>query len=488
VIEARSIDYVPAAERHGKAWHLWPVWFTSGTQLASVATGVIGVALGANFIWSCIAIVLGCAVGTFFMAFHAAQGPQLGLPQMIQSRPQFGYMGALLVWVVALISYVGYNAFNEVLAGDTAQRMAGLDPLPAGSAFAAIAVAVSIVGYDLIHTAQRYLAYVLIAALGIFTLCAAWTLQLPAGALRLENLHPVPVLAQFFAAAAYQLSGAFYVSDYSRYLPRSVGVKAPFVWTYAGAFLGSGWTMLVGAAAAAVSPGLSVATALQAAGDTVFPGFGKVLLGAALVGLLTMASLNYYGASLTLLSVVDSFHPLRSTRVKRVLSVLAVALVAHLIAFAVSGDFVKGFGDLLAILLYLFTPWTAINLVDFYLVRKTHYSIREIFNPHGLYGRWNWRGLSAYGLGFAAMLPFVSTGLYQGPVARALGGADVAMPVGLLVATLVYLLAYRSVDIPAELRLAAQADRGLDSSADGPDTARECRELVSPAALTSSSS
>ena len=26
-----------------------------------------------------------------------AQGPQLGLPQMIQSRPQFGYVGALLV-------------------------------------------------------------------------------------------------------------------------------------------------------------------------------------------------------------------------------------------------------------------------------------------------------------------------------------------------------------------------------------------------------
>ena len=26
-IESRSIDYVPQAERHGKVWHLWPVWF-----------------------------------------------------------------------------------------------------------------------------------------------------------------------------------------------------------------------------------------------------------------------------------------------------------------------------------------------------------------------------------------------------------------------------------------------------------------------------
>ena len=43
----------------------------------------------------------------------------------------------------------------------------------------------------------------------------------------------------------------------------------------------------------------------------------------------------------------------------------------------------------------------AINLVDFFIVRRGHYSIREIFNPDGIYGRWSWRGLSAYAIGFA---------------------------------------------------------------------------------------
>jgi purine-cytosine permease-like protein len=52
-----------------------------------------------------------------------------------------------------------------------------------------------------------------------------------------------------------------------------------------------------------------------------------------------------------------------------------------------SNDFINRFGDFLALLLYLFTPWTAINLIDFYIVRKGHYSIREIFNPSGMYGR-----------------------------------------------------------------------------------------------------
>jgi purine-cytosine permease-like protein len=114
------------------------------------------------------------------------------------------------------------------------------------------------------------------------------------------------------------------------------------------------------------------------------------------------------------------------------------------------------------VLLYLFTPWTAINLVDFYWVRKGHYSIREIFNPRGIYGRWNWRGLVAYAVGFAVMIPFFSSGLYTGPIARALGGADIAMVIGLPVAAFVYVLLYRSFDLHSERLLAAAADRDLE--------------------------
>src|ERR1700723_2996483 len=126
-IEQHSIDYVPIAERHGKVWHLWPVWFSGDAHLATVATGAEGVALGGNLVWMSIAVVLGAALGTFFMAFHSTQGPQLGLPQMIQSRPQFGYVGALLVWGVALIAYIGFNAFNQILAAQTLHSLYGTE-------------------------------------------------------------------------------------------------------------------------------------------------------------------------------------------------------------------------------------------------------------------------------------------------------------------------------------------------------------------------
>ena len=461
LIETRSIDYIPLAERHGKVWHLWPVWFTGGANLATLATGIVGIALGLDLAWNTVAIVLGSALGTFFMAFHSTQGPQLGLPQMIQSRPQFGRRGALLVWGVALVTYIGFNAFNQVLAGQTMQQLAGTDTRLTFVLFTGASVALAIFGHDSIHVAQRWLAYILIACMLVFSVGAGVT-GLPWGGLDAASFKTVPFLTQLFASAAYQLSWSIYVSDYSRYLPRNVGVTESFLWTYIGALIGGAWMMEVGAIVAALSPGVEVAVAVQTGGDAILHGLGTVLLAAALGGLVTITAINFYGASLTLLSAVDSFHPICCTRDKRILSLLAIGATASTIALFLTGDFVSGFGDLLAILLYLFTPWTAINLIDFYVVRHSCYSVREIFNPDGMYGQWNWRGLLAYVVGFIAMIPFFSTGLYRGPVAQWLGGADVAMLVGLPVSTIVYLIACWSMDMAEDRRRAIEADRGLD--------------------------
>jgi nucleobase:cation symporter-1, NCS1 family len=465
LIETRSIDYVPLAERHGKVWHLWPVWFSGDAHLATVAVGVLGITLGGNLLWTSVAVILGCLLGTFFMAFHSTQGPQLGLPQMIQSRPQFGYTGALLVWGVAMVSYVGYNAFNTVLAVQALHQLTPAISATSTAAmvlFALLALSLAVVGYDKIHLAQRGLAYLMIVILSVFSVGALFLLKLPAVQWDPGGFRAVPFLAQLFAAAAYQLSWSIYVSDYSRYLPRDVSVRESFWWTFLGAFVGGAWMMLVGTLATAAAPGLNVAAAMQNAADVVLPGLGKVLLFSALLGLVTISSLNFYGASLTLLSVADTVKPLVCTVGKRLASLLVAFAASVFIALSSSGNFVNRFEDLLDLLLYLFTPWTAINLVDFYVVRKGHYSIREIFNPLGMYGRWNWRGLTAYVIGFVVMIPFFSTGMYTGPIAHALGGADVAMLVGLPVAAGVYLLTCRSIDLEHDRRLAAAADVGLD--------------------------
>ncbi|MDF3933787.1 purine-cytosine permease family protein, partial [Pseudomonas citronellolis] len=462
-LETRSIDYVPLAERHGKAWHLWPIWFCGEAHLTTLAVGIIGIGMGANLMWSAIAIILGCAFGTLFMAGHSTQGPQMGLPQLIQSRPQFGYLGALLVYVVAIVTYVGYNAFNQLLVGQTLHELFDAPQEPSAILFSLLAIGMAIAGYNTFHKVQRWLAFLLIAVMAVFTVGLCVYVRLPQEQLTLDGFKATPFLAQFFVAAAYQLSWAIYVSDYSRYLPPNVSVRSSFWWTYLGAMIGGVWMMLIGALAAALSPGQNLAKGLVLLGDSVFHGFGEFILILAVISLVTSAAQNFYGASITLLSIVDTVKSQTSTLLKRVLSMLAVGGAAIFIAMTASDNFVKDFGDFLAILLYLFTPWTAINLVDFYVVRHGKFSIREIFKPDGLYGRWNWRGIGAYLVGFVVMLPFSATGLYTGYVAEQLGGADVSMPIGLAVSALAYWWLCRSQDIQRELSQVGRLDQGLDA-------------------------
>ena len=391
-IERRSIDYVPLAERHGKVWHLWPVWFSGDANLATLAVGVLGITLGGNLLWTAVAVVAGCAFGTFFMAFHSTQGPQLGLPQMIQSRPQFGYAGALLVWAVALVAYIGFNAFNQVLAVQALHQLwPAIAPTSALAmiVFAVAAASVAAIGYDTIHLAQRAIAYLMIAILSVFSVGACLLLRFPEAQWDAAGFRAVPFIAQLFAAASYQLSWSIYVSDYSRYLPRDVSVRSSFWWTYLGAFIGGTWMMLVGTVAAASNPGLDVAAAMQRAADLIVPGLGAVLLLGALLGLVTISALNFYGASLTLLSVADTFGAAeRRGRQAHGQPAGGRGAGNRDCADARRATFVTRFGDLLALLLYLFTPWTAINLVDFYLVRQC-----ALLDSRDLQCRWHVRTL-----------------------------------------------------------------------------------------------
>ena len=61
------------------------------------------------------------ALGTAFMALHANQGPRLGLPQMIQSRAQFGSLGAAIPLLVAVFIYLGFNVFQFIVTAEAIQ-------------------------------------------------------------------------------------------------------------------------------------------------------------------------------------------------------------------------------------------------------------------------------------------------------------------------------------------------------------------------------
>ncbi len=130
-----------------------------------------------------------------------------------------------------------------------------------------------------------------------------------------------------------------------------------------------------------------------------------------------------------------------------------VGIVTVLIALLIPDDYLGSFNDFVILMLYFLVPWTAVNLVDFYVVRHGQYAVSEIFHPDGIYGRWAWRGIVAYVAGFVAMIPFFYTNFYVGPVAEALGGADVSFVVGLLVAGGLYAAFSRNLDRGLEVRM-----------------------------------
>src|ERR1700686_2320226 len=97
-LEISTIQPIPREQRHGTARDLFTVWFGSNIMLLTIVTGAIATTVyGLNFTWAVLSIVFGNLLGGVFMALHSAQGPTLGVPQMVQTRGQFGSHGALLV-------------------------------------------------------------------------------------------------------------------------------------------------------------------------------------------------------------------------------------------------------------------------------------------------------------------------------------------------------------------------------------------------------
>ncbi|SHF31135.1 purine-cytosine permease family protein [Streptoalloteichus hindustanus] len=453
-VEQRSIDWVPYEERHGRVSGLGSMWFASNVNLTAMATGVTALSVGAPLAWTLVASVLGALFGTFFMAVHSAQGPRLGLPQLVQSRPQFGYLGAsLTVWVFALVNYLAYNTSDAILAGSAAHAVFGVPTTAGYLASAAVASVVAFFGHDWIHRVNRWLTWPLVALLVALSGAALTNEAVPP--LSLAGFDPAPVMTVFVISSGFQLGWAPYVSDYSRYLAPDVPARSAFWWTYLPSALSAVWVFLLGAAMSAAAPGAEPVTAFVAAADTLFTGFGRITVAALLLGLLSVMSVNQYGGALTMIAIRDSFRPVRPTRRVRAVAVGTMFAIVWLVSHPVGAErFTAFYGNALIFLAYLFTPWTAVNLVDYFLVRRGCYVISAIFDPDGVYGRWGWRGNTAYLLGLAAMVPFMVTAPYTGPVAALLGGVDCSVLVGLPVSALAYWFLTRSLDLAAERRLA----------------------------------
>lgn len=454
VIEHRTIAPVPPEERHGRVRDLFTVWFGSNIMLLTIVTGALATTVyGLSLWWAIVAIVIGNAVGSVFMALHSAQGPRLGVPQMIQSRGQFGSLGAVLVVVVVMIMYLGFFASNLVLGGQSLNNLISGVSVDTGIVLCAlISLAVCIVGHDAIHFMNRYASIVC----GVVLVAAVVALAIegvPDDTFSRGGFAWSGFLATLAVAALWQIAYAPYVSDYSRYLPADTPVRETFWATYWGCVLGSSLPMAFGALLGAAAPDADVIGSMHSTAGAI--GWLVVLvLG---VGVVNTNSINLYGG---VLGTVTLGQTVRSEWLPRggMRSLIAVLYAGSAIIMAVAGKdhFLTNYTNFIFLLLYLLIPWTAINLVDYYLVKRGHYDVASFFRPDGgVYGRFNVPALAVYAVGVAVQVPFIATTLFTGPVAKSIDNVDLAWIVGLLVSCPLYYWAARRYLVERPVAVAA---------------------------------
>jgi NCS1 family nucleobase:cation symporter-1 len=438
-VETHSIDRIPDEERHGSPRGLFAVWFGANLQLTTVVTGALAPSLGLSVPWALLAIMLGNLFGAVFMALHSAQGPRLGIPQMIQSRAQFGFYGAILPLLLVILMYVGFFASSGILAGEALAEPSSLSPDLSIAIVAVVCVVITIFGYRVIHLLERTSS-----ALSAIAFCFLTVLILSSGGLgavwHVGPFHGGKFLLMVAIAATWQISYAPYVADYSRYLPTRTSIASCFWWTYAGSVVASVWMMAFGALAVAIAPkaldqGLTAHLVGLAPSAVRWP-----LALAFVLGVIAVNVLNLYGAFMSFTTTATAIKPFAVGRGTRIITVLVVGVVGTGLAIAGRLSFVTSYTDFILFLTYFLIPWTSINLVDFYFIRRERYDISAIFRPDGRYGAIAWRAIVPYLLGVAIEVPFTSTSFYTGPMVSHLGGADISWILGLIVSAGAYYL------------------------------------------------
>jgi len=481
-IEEHSIDYIPESERHGKPWQQLWFWFGNGLGLTSAGIGFIGPSLGLGLAWSVVGTVGGMAFGTVFMALHANQGPRLGLPQMIQSRAQFGSRGVVLPLVLAVFIYVSFivatalftrSAFNHLFNVN-----AGIWFYPI---FIAIVVAVAIYGFDWVHAFNRWAGYSGLAffiAVNILLVMYTSDKGIHEVAAKFPGFAWTPFLVQFAAAAGYQIAFAIFTADYTRYLPSKTSAPKVIGFVFSGATLGPAWAGALGCVVASYFAQPDPIGSFQDFGNHELSGFGTALIVFTLICFVIGLTPLAYGAMLDSITAVDSIKKIRPNANWRIGAAIFVLIVSSIIACAVPDNLVADYNTLVTLILYFLIPWTAINLVDYYLVRRGKYVISELFKPNGIYGEWNWRGLTAYGIGVASTVPFYNLSFYEGPATKALGGADISWLVGIVVSAVVYYVLARGT-VTGETEFLHEEERShpaMVTSLDASDVGRVATE------------
>ncbi|MFJ8800159.1 purine-cytosine permease family protein [Streptomyces sp. NPDC102487] len=426
-VEGHGIEPVPENNRYGGPWRLFTVWFAPNLTMTGVFTGTIGIALGLDFRTALAAVVLGTVVGALPTAYLSTWGGLTGTGQLPLARLAFGravVLPGLLQW----LSSVAWDALIGLFGGDALARLCGWPFWVGVLVMMAAQGALGVLGYEAIHRLQIVMTFVLAVAFAVI----AWRM--------LDGVHPAATGSATGAdhmgafvltstiALSLSLSWAPYASDFSRYLPRTTSRPRMFWCTLLGLVVSFVAVQALGLWGASVLTDQTAAGVEELLGGGVAGAFG--LLAVALAAVCSNA-MNDYSGSLALQTL--------GVRIPRpVAAALAAALGFPLVLWMHAADTTARFQNVLLFVGYWIPGFVAIVVVD-WIARARERAGAPVDLAVETARRFPaWPSLLAFVAAFGAAVPFMDTGLYVGPVADALHGADLSYYVAFLVALALY--------------------------------------------------
>ncbi len=444
-IEGHGMEPIPASARYGSVSRVFTVWFTPNLVPAAFFLGTLAAAsfIGLGFWTSIAAIVVGNLVGSVLVGLLATMGPRTGMAQMPLARLAYGksiVIPGLLNWV----SCIGWDGINSVFGAAAISILTGLPFVVALIVIVICQGLLGILGYEAIHTFEKYMAIVLGAMFVILTIAIAG--QASTGLARTDAASGADQIGAFILystiIASFVLAWALYASDYTRYLPENTPSRQVFWWTVLGLTLSAGWVEALGLLVAdKATKGGAVDTINTILSGTPLAALAMLAIG---IGTVAVNAMNDYTGSLSLQAA--------GIRVPRVYSAIVVAILGFLVTLWLNaGDLVGKIENILLFLSYWIAPWAAVVLADWRL-RRGRANVARLVDfgslPSGLLA------LASLVIGFVVSLPFQQSSLGEdlrkstGLPINALSDdvlhyADLAYLVGFLVAFVVFLLGAR---------------------------------------------
>ncbi|MFG2776084.1 purine-cytosine permease family protein [Streptomyces sp. NPDC048350] len=434
--DSHGVDPLPAGARNSTAWEQFWIW--TGANIAPInwVLGALGVTLGLSLVETLLVVAVGNLFGCAIFGVFNLMGHRTGVNQMLLGRAAFGRRGAIVPGIMQGLLAMGWVGVNTWVILDLAIAMLaklgihggeGLKYVVAGVVML-VQLGLAVYGFYAIRTFEKYTVPLTVLVMAAMTVLALTQVDLNWTSGTAASGDKFTAITQLLTAIGigWGVSWLPYSADYSRFVKTSTTGRKVFWASALGMYLPTVWLATLGACLA--SAGNS--------GDPsqlVIAAFGAMALPVLLLimhGPIATNILNLYSCSLAALSV-----GIRVARWKLTM-ISGVVASAVLVLFMQSESFAHAFDNWMTSILVWISPWAGVMLVEFFILRRGHIDIAELYQEEGPAGGVRGRALFSLGVGILAgwSWQYGLVPIMQGPLARAFGYTDFSWLSGMLVA------------------------------------------------------